>query len=241
MKKNLNIYDELNNIVEAMKTPVNIISISEVSGVSTVITDSVEIFNNLCEVLLLTNGMIVTINDINYQVSNVVNIPSVKSFDITEASAIAESEWSIGVNFQTGTSIEVNEILNSESGNLNRFPLMWLLPPANLDYNHLVLDFTVDLTIVFAHKSNDTDRTVSRINNNFNPIIQPLQALFNKWLQSSDYYHVFEFNGFGKPIDFDNSDFAFFGNADKTQSVITTLPTDAKQIEYSLNFKKQYD
>lgn len=240
MKKDLQIYDELSDVITALKTPIAINSIVELAGVSTINTTSVTIFDNLSDIVLLTEGMIVTLDDINYSVSNVINTPLVKSFDITAVDLVA-TEWNVAANFQTGSRQEINEILTSQSGNLNRFPLIWLLPETDLDGNHPVIDFSVSLNLVFAHKANNTDRTGKRIEYNFKPVIQPLQTLFNKWLQSSDFNYMFEFNGYGKPIDSQYSNLPFFGNEAKTEGVITTTDTDAKQINYNLNFKKQYE
>lgn len=240
MKKDLQISKEIQDVVTALTVVFAISSINEVDGVSTINTPSVTIFDDMSKVMVLQNGMIVTINSINYAVSNVVNLPGGKSFDITAIDLVA-TEWNVAANFQTGSRIEVNNIISSNSGSLNRFPLIWLLPTTNEDHDQELLDFTATVNVVFVYKSNATDRTEKRIENNFEPIMQPLLTLFNLWLQSSDFCHVFEFFGHGKPIDFEKSNFPFYGTSDHKKQVITSVSTDAIEVNYDLNFKKQFD
>lgn len=238
MKKDIQIYSELNDIVTALTGAIGIVSISDVDGVSTITTDSVTIFDNLGETVVLTSGMIVTLDSINYPVSNIVNKPGTKSFDIT-ATGLTATEWNVSANFQTAGRREINQILNQDSGDLDRFPLIWLLPPTNQDNDQNALDFTVTITLVFAHKANKTDRTVKRLEENFDPVIQPLLTLFNKWMTSSDFNYMLEFLGKGKPINYEKTNFAFYGNSDKTKSVLETT-TDAIEVSMDLSFKKQY-
>lgn len=243
MKQEIDIYTQLNDIVNAMKEAINIVSISAaVDGVQTIVVDTIVIFDNLSRVIKLTNGMIVTINSITYPVSNIIDIPAIKSFDIEATDLTIENEttYNIAANFQTGTLKEINEILNSEAGNEDRFPLIWLLPTADLDTNQIVLDFTASVTLVYAHKTDNSNRTTKSITNNFIPVLQPLRTLFEAWMQSSDFNYMLEFNGFGKPINGKESDIHFFGNDDKSKSIIDTVSTDAKRIVYELNFKKQF-
>lgn len=240
MKRQLFIPIEIKAIVTAMKVPFIINSIDEVDGVSTINVQTVIIFNNLDKVMALQEGMIVTIDDINYPVSNIINLPGGKSFDI-EATGLSAVEWNVAANFQTGSRYEVNQILDQNMSDLTRFPLIWLLPTTDKDKNQQVLDFIAKVNIVFAHKANDTDRTEKRIENNFDPIIQPLMALFNLWLQSSDFNYMLEFFGYDNPIEYEQSNFAFYGTDDQTKQVITSTATDAIEVNYQLNFKKQFE
>jgi len=239
MKKSLQITNELNDIITQMKVPFTISSIDEVDGVSTINTNSVTIFDNMNKVMILQEGMIITINNINYPVSNIVNLPGGKSFDI-EATDLTANEWNIAANYKPGTRKEINQILDQEASNLDRFPLVWLITPTSKpDKFEEYLDFTVDLVLVFAHKANKTDRTQKRIDENFSPVIQPLLDLFNLWLQSSQFSYMLEFFGHGKPIDYDMNNYAYYGVNGK--GVFASVSTDAIEVDYSLNFKKQYD
>jgi hypothetical protein len=187
----------------------------------------------------LKDGMIVTINNKNYQVSNVSHTPLADTFDITETNLVA-SEWAVAANYETGSRKEIHDILNRDSGQLNRFPLIWLIPSIGLNHDNVVIDFEADVNLVFAHKSNRTDFTETRYNNNIDPVIQPLITLFNLWLQSSDFNYMLEFNGHGQPIDYDKDIFAFYGTSDKVKDVLTES-TDAIEMSYNLQFKKQYE
>lgn len=239
MKKSLQITNELNDIITQMKVPFSISSIDEVDGVSTINTNSVTIFDNLGKVMILQEGMIITINDINYPVSNIVNLPGGKSFDIV-AEGLTSTEWNVAANYKPGTRREINKILSQNASNLDRFPLIWLITPTDKpDKFQEYLDFTIDLVLVFAHKANKTDRTQKRIDENFSPVIQPLLDLFNLWLQSSNFCYMLEFFGHGKPIDYDPKNFAYYGNNEK--GVFTSVSSDAIEVDYSLNFKKQYN
>ena len=239
MKKSLQITNELNDIITQMTLPFSISSINEVSGVSTINTESVTIFNNLDKTMILQEGMIITINDINYPVLNIVNLPGGKSFDI-EATNLTATEWNIAANYKPGTRREINQILSQDSSSLDRFPLIWLITPtAKPDKFQEYLDFTADLVLVFAHKANKTDRTQKRIDENISPVIQPLLDLFNLWMQSSDFNYMLEFFGNDKPIDYDFLNFAYYGNNEK--GVFTSISTDAIEVDYTLNFKKQFD
>lgn len=239
MKKNIYIYNELNDVIDAMKTTITINSISELEGVSTINTSSIKLFDNLEQTIDLTDGMIVTINSINYVVSNVTHTPIANTFDIAATNLVA-TEWNVAANFKTGSRTEINQILQQDSGNLNRFPLIWLLPPEQEDYDHPVHDFTAEISLVFAHKSNKTDRTTSRITNNFEPVLQPLMNLFLAWMLSSDFNYVFEFFGKEKPINYTKTNYPFYGTSDKTKEVLNTT-TDAIESTMQLTFKKQFE
>lgn len=238
MKKDIFIPQEINDVIVAMKSPINIISVVENSGVSTITTDTIRLFDDLSITFDLKEGIIVTIDEVNYPVSNVIHTPQADSFDVIGVN-IPESEWSIAAKFETASRIEINQILNQESGQLNRFPLIWLLPVGDLDKGNVTIDFEANIIMVFAHKANKTDRTYKRFNNNFEIVIQPLLTLFNLWLQSSDFNYMFEFNGRGKPIDRNVVNFPFYGTSDKTKEVLNTT-TDAIEVSYNLKFKNQY-
>ena len=239
MKKSLQITNELNDIITKMKVAVTINSITEDDGVSTINTESVTLFDNMDKVMILQEGMIITIDNINYPVSNIVNLPGGKSFDVI-GTGLPETEWNIAANYKASTRREVNQELTKEASNLDRFPLIWLITPeGKKDKFQEYLDFTVDLVLVFAHKANKTDRTQKRTDENISPVIQPLLDLFELWMQSSDFSYMLEFFGHGKPIDSDPINFAYYGNNNK--EVFTSISTDAIEVDYSLNFKKQFE
>lgn len=240
LKKEIQISTELEDIITAMKSPIGIISTSVIDGVTTIVTNSVTIFDNLCAVVLLTAEMIVTIGDTNYAVFNIINTPGVKSFDVTGI-GITSEEWNVAANFRTGTRTEINEILSQQRTDDNRrkrWPLIWYIYSDNRDKTNEKIDFSSTLNIAFAYNSNDTDKTSTRIDNSISPVLQPLLSLFLLWIQSSDFYYMFEFGGFGKALDLKTKNFPFYGASDKLENVLETS-TDAIEIEIELNFKKQ--
>ena len=238
MKKDIFVSKEINNVIDALATPINISSIVENSGVTTITTETIRLFDNLSITMDLKEGMIVSIGEINYPVQNVIHTPQFDSFDVV-GTGITASTWNVAAKFEVASRFEINQILQQESGQLNRFPLIWLLPVGALDKDNVVIDFQSPITMVFAHKANKTDRTSNRIDNNFELIIQPLVTLFNLWLKSSDFNYMLEYNGQGKSIDYDLSNFPFYGSPDKTKQVLNTT-TDAIEVSYDLKFKKQY-
>lgn len=238
MKKELNIYTELAGIANALKATFAITSISEAGGISTVTTESIRLFDNLSITQDLTDGMIITMDNVNYQVSNVTHTPQADTFDIS-ATGLTATEWNVAFNFQTGTRKEIIQILEEQSGNLNRFPLIWLLPPTDLDNDNEVYDFTASIVLSFAHKSEKTYRTTKSITENFIPILQPLISLYKKWLQSSDFSYMLEFFGHEKPLNYNNSDFAFYGTSNGNEVLNTT--SAAIELSINLTFKKQYE
>jgi hypothetical protein len=241
MKKDIQISNELNDVFEALKAPFNIVSITENSGISTIVTDTIRIFDNLCITMDLQDGMIVTIGDKNYQVDNVTHTPQEDSFTIAKT-GISGTEWNVAANFHSGGRTEINEILQQERTDNNkfkRFPLVWYIYRDDRDYDNEAIDFEAPVNLAFAYKSNETDKTVDRIDNNITPILQPLIKLFQLWIQSSDFYYLFEFNGHGRALDATTKNFPFYGITENRKNVLET-PSDAIELEINLKFKKQY-
>jgi len=244
-KKDLQISTELQKVFDALTFSIPILSIIENDGISTIMlnSDDVIIFDNLGKSMLLQNGMVVTLGLKNYVVSNVVHTPDFDSFDIEETglSVLTTPNWSIACNFQAGSRIEINAILKQEQADENRFkrfPLVWWIYSDEKDFFNETLDFKSTLNLAFAYKSNSTDRTTKRIDENITKIIQPLLRLFLLWLQSSEFYYMLEFYGYEKPIDYKTTNFPFYGNDNES---VLEVSSDAIEIELNLNFKKQYD
>lgn len=241
LKKELQISDELTDIVTALTATINIISISVTSGVSTIVTNSITIYNNSSKIMKLQSGMIVTMGLKNYQVSNIIDTPAIKSFDITGI-GITATDWNVSANFQTGTRTEINEILTQERTDNNRFkrfPLIWYIYNDERDNGTETIDFESTVNLAFAYKSNNTDKTTKRLDENVSPIIQPLLSLFLLWIQSTDFYYMFELGGFEKPLDEKINIFTFYGSSDKKKNVLETS-SDAIELMIDLKFKKQY-
>ena len=240
IKKDIQISTELGDIITSLTSVISITSISESSGVSTINTTSVIIFDNLSIKMQLQDNMIVTLGNINYQVSNVINTPTTKSFDIT-GTGLTATEWNVAANYHAGKLTEINEILIQERTDDNKFkrwPLIWYIYSDNRDYDNQVIDFESTVNIVFAYKSNITDKTITRIDNNINPILNPLLSLFLLWVQSSDFNYMIELGGRDKPFQSKTQNWPFYGSQSKKNVLETS--TDAIELEIDLKFKKQY-
>jgi len=241
-KKEIHIPNEINDIVTAMTQEFVISSISESGTTSTITTPSVRIFDNLSEIILLTTGMVITINSKNYIVSNIVLLVGSATFDIT-ATGLTATKWNVAASFKFGSRKEINQALQEETNNdskFKRFPLIWLFTPIEKDYDNTAIDFEAQIILSLAYKSNKTDRAQIRLDGNIKIILQPLLRLFLAYCKSSDFNYMFEFEGYGKPINYESQDFYFYGTSDKTKEVLNTS-TDAIEITFNLKFKKQFD
>jgi hypothetical protein len=97
----------------------------------------------------------------------------------------AYDEYIHKVNFVPGTPGEIEEVLTlmSQQGDpveYERYPLFALL--MSFPENHgLILgqDNTVELNILIARRSNNTDKTPDRYENNFKPVLYPV---YLEWL-----------------------------------------------------------
>jgi hypothetical protein len=247
MKKDIQISDELKDVFDKLKTPINIVSITPVDGVSTVIVDTIRVFDNLSTVYDLKDGMIVTIGTKNYQVSNVTHTVLVDSFTVA-AINVSGSTYNVAANFQSGSRAEINQILIEERTDDNKFkrwPLVWYIYNDDRDEDNQAIDFESTINLAFAYKIDDklnTNKlnTDKAIENSIAPIIQPLLTLFKLWIQSSDFIYMLEFNGHGRALNASSKNFPFYGITDSKKNVLESA-SNAIEYEITLKFKKQYD
>jgi len=232
-KKNLIISNELQDVVNKMTTAHDIVNLTDNGTNTTIITSSAYLFENY----LLKSGMIIEIDNVNYEVLSVAHTANNDLIEIKGILKVGTS-WSLAINYMTGTRIEVNQILQQESGNLDRFPLIWLLQPIETNFENQAVDFSADLVLVFAHKSNATDRASKRLNENINKVIQPLIDIFKLQLESNYFNYMIEREG-DKEIELKQNIFPFYGTSDKKKSVLNTF-TDAIEVQTQLKFKKQF-
>jgi len=245
MKKDIQISEELETVFNSLKTAINIISITPSGGISTIVVDTIRVFDNLCEVYDLKDGMFVTIGTKNYQVSNVTHTTLVDSFTV-EAINVSGSTYNIAANFQSGSRSEINQILlqqQTDDNKFKRWPLVWYIYNDDRDEDNQVIDFESTVNLVFAHKIDDklnsnklnTDRAIE---DSIAPIIQPLLTLFKMWIQSSDFNYMFEFHGYEKALNASSKNFPFYGTTEDLKNVLES-PTNAIEYEITLQFKKQ--
>ena len=239
IKKNINIAKEINTIVDAMQHEILITNIIESATSTTLEVETITIFDNLAIVFELQKGMIIEINEKNYEVANVQRNVSTDIILINSIN-ISGSSYKVAANFKAGSRIEINQILSKDADKLNRFPLIWLITPIEQNFkDEGNVDFESELNIVFAHKSNSTDRAYKRLEGNIDKIIHPLIKYFQLWLKSSDFNYIFEFYKYDENIDLKQTSFPFYGNDEKTKNVLNTF-TDAVEVSANLSFKKQY-
>jgi hypothetical protein len=239
MNRKLDIFEpvEIKKVIDFLKTEKNITNISESSGVSTITTDSLVLLADVIPIYL-KSGQIVTINDVNYTVSNVNHTN--KTFQIT-ASGLIATKWNLAINFQFGSRVEINEILaiqqNAPEMKSQRFPLIWLF--INEGRNHTILDsdFETSLKLAFVGLSKPEYKAQKRLDSTIIPVIQPLVSLFLATIQSPYFATVFSFEyGELKYTDYIRY---FYGASDKSEMVLSA-PTDAIELELDLTFQNQY-
>jgi len=246
MKRDIQISEALNDVFDTLKTSINITSITPLNGVSTIVTPTIVIFNNLSVTMNLKDGMVVTIGNNNYQVDNVIHTVTEDSFTVN-AINVSGSTWNVAANFKAGGRTEINQILLQERTDDNRFkrwPLVWYIYSDDRDENNQTIDFESTINLAFAYKmdsklNTNMLNTDKAIETSISPIIQPLLTLFKLWIQSSDFNYMFEFNGYGKALDASQKNFPFYGITENQKNVLET-ESNAIEYEIKLKFKKQY-
>lgn len=231
-------HEEIEAVFDFIKTEKNITHISEVSGVSTITSDSLVLLYDRVSIYLQA-GQIITINNVNYNVLSVNR--TLKQFTITATGLIA-TKWNLAVNYKFGSRIEVNELLTIESKDttekLKRFPLAWLIINEPEQSENLEFDHNSNIKLVIAHLTKPEYRADYRLDNVLKTVIQPLITLFLSTIQSPYFSDVFQFE-YGKLRQTKYNRF-FYGSSDKNEMVLSA-PTDAIEIEVDLTFQNQYN
>ena len=249
-KKTIYEPDEVKSIFTFLKAEKNIINITESGTVSTIYSDSLVLLQ-VQYPIYLKNGQIVTIDNVNYAVSN-VNLTN-KTFDINKTGLFHMStdlipvkvldvtKWNLACEFKFGSRPEINEILQLEVSDpakkLHRFPLVWLFINENRDHDNLEYSFKTGLKMSFVHLSKPEYKAEYRKENIFKPVLVPLVELFMEAIQSSHFSRVFAF-GYND-LNFNEYFRYFYGSADKNKMVLDS-PTDAIEIDFDVTFSNQY-
>jgi len=253
MNPPLTIYEveEIGKIITFMKSEKNILDITELNGISTITTDSLQfIFSHTS--IWLEVGQIITINKINYPVLS-VDLKA-KKFTIASTGLYTElavapftktilaTKWNLAINYLYGTRTEINTILKNAQSDpdkmLIRFPLIWLFVNNDKKYNPWDnIDFTSNMKFAIVHLSEKTYKAEDRLTKVFKPILQPLWELFLVTMTSPYFSHMLHFETLD--FNYDKYDRFFYGSADKKVDIFDST-TDAIEISIDLNFKKQY-
>jgi len=221
--------DEIEKIIDGITLTGDVTNVNEIFGITELT------ITNYTELLV---GMIITLDNINYQILSINNnVISISAIDITA------TNWSLAVNFLYGHRQEINEILTNKDNNqetkFKNFPLIWLDLDIEENKNtSTLIESEADIILVFVYKTKKEYRATTRLNDNFKLIIQPLLDLFIEKLNSDKFAPVFVKN-YGEILSYKKIDRYFYGSADKNKSVFKTL-TDAIEIKINLKFKKIY-
>jgi hypothetical protein len=230
-------YDQFKTVIDYLKTVKTIIGLSETDGITTISTDSLVLLSET-EPIYLQSGQIVTVNNINYVVSNVNQV--LKTFNITASNLIA-NQWNLAINYMAGSRIEINEILELQTTdpdkNFQRFPLIWLFINEKREHKNDDFDFTTNVKFAIVHTSDVESRYQQRLDTTIKLVINPLKTLFLESIHSSIFSKIFNYE-WGQ-LEYDEYIRPFYGSSDKNESVLTT-PTDAIELDFNIIFKNQY-
>lgn len=221
--------DEIKKIIDSITLSGDITNINEVGGISELtITNFQE----------LIAGMIIQINNKNYQILSINN--NVISINATDLTA---TEWALAINYLYGHRTEINEILTNKESNADtkfkNFPLIWLDLDIEEDKNtSTLIESESKIILVFVYKTKKEYTADIRLTDNFKLILQPLLDLFMLKLNNDEFTPMFV-KKYGETISYKKVDRYFYGSNDKNKSVFKTL-TDAIEIEIDLKFKKNF-
>jgi len=252
MNRKIDIYepDEIKAIFTFLKVEKTISNITESGSVSTIYSNTLKLLDIVDPIYLLT-GQIVTINNINYQVSN-VNLTN-NTFQITKTGlfhmstdlipvkVLDATKWNLAIDFKFGSRNEINEILAQENAdtakNLQRYPLAWLFINEARSHDSLEYDFKTSIKMAFVHLSKHEYRAEYRKENIFKKVLVPLERIFLEAIQSPYFSH--KFNWEYEKLNYSDYFRYFYGSSDKNQMVLDA-PTDAIEIDLDVIFQNQY-
>lgn len=236
-KKTIYEPDEVKAVFDFLKTAKTISNITEAVGISTITTNSL-ILLEIQYPVFLKNGQIVTINHVNYQVSNISYTN--RTFDI-EAIGLVATSWHLACEFKFGSRMEINQILDIESKDSDkrnmRYPFAWLFINESRNHDSLEYDFKTGLKMAFVHLSKAEYKAEYRKENIFKPVLVPLAEMFMEAIQSSYFSRVFSFEY--TELNYNEYFRYFYGSADKNKMVLNA-PTDAIEIDFDVIFQNQY-
>lgn len=254
MRESKTIYEveEIEDVIDYLRSEKNILDIAETSGISTISVSSLIILESY-KVISLKVGQIVTLNKINYPVLAIDE--KLKTFNISATGlfttllvspftkTLLVTKWNLALNYLYGTRMEINEILDNASKDpdqkLIRFPLVWMFVNNKRDHKmNTPFDFEASLQFAFVHLSKVKYRADDRLTYVFKPVLQPIVDLFLEALQSPYFAYMF-----WKDTDYLNyTDIYryFYGSSDKNMQVLDA-PTDAIELSLDLAFARQYN
>lgn len=140
------------------------------------------------------------------------------------------------INYVPGTEGEINEVLTQMSQQPSKDDKQWPLFALLMSFREdkgaeIGIDSMVDLNIIIAMRSNNTDKTPARYTNTFKPILYPIYLEFLNQLYLSGKFSISTPDN----IPHQKWDFPYY-NADKETNVFNSY-VDAIQIKIKLKIK----
>ena len=218
-------------VADGMRFGSSISSVSESGGVSTITTDNI---------YTLQNGMLIEVGNFVYPVSNIIRTGLTEwTFDIT-ATGITALTWQLALYYEFGRALEVGNTLEEtkqDPTNKNkRFPLMWLLTDIEKDFDTIdAADYRATVIIGFIYISEDNLKAGQRLDNKFEPILDPLVELFKDKIQNSTLKRYFVWPLDGSKIKIKQTDKFKYGSVDGNRNVFNDI-TDAIELTIDLYF-----
>ena len=200
--------EEIEKVVNFMKTEKNITNITENSGIYTIYSDSLILLREN-ENIYLSTGQIITINGIDYKTLS-VNL-NAKTFTITKEVALFHmstdpipvkvldaTKWKLTINYLYGSRIEINQRLKAIGQGADKyatkFPLIWQFINNDQSINeHENIDIKTECKFAIVNSTDKNYLAPQRKDYNFKPIIDPLLIVFKKTLESCYFNKTFFF------------------------------------------------
>lgn len=222
--------DVFQDIVNFMIFGSSIANISESSGISTISTN---------KIFTLKNGMLVEIGNNVYPISNITtNGINDYSFDITAVDIISSS-WKLALYYEFGRALEVGNTLKDQKDdpvNKNkRFPLMWLL--TDIEKTTTEKGYKAEIILGFIYLSEKNLKAKQRVDDNFEPILDPLVKLFKNTVNQSVGSRYFNIP-YGEIREFNDTDKFKYGSIAGNAHIFNDI-TDAIQLTVNFNFVNQ--
>jgi len=223
--------DVFQDIRDLMVFGSSISDVTELEGVSTITTDNI---------YTLEDGMLVEIGNLVYSVSSILRTGLNEwTFDVTGVN-ITDVTWQLALYYEFGRALEVgNTLVEKKDDPVNknkRFPLMWLLTDIEKKEIELPGDYEADIVIAFIYLSEANLRASKRIDTNFEPILDPLVALFETTIRTSPGSRNF-LKPYGEIIEISKTDKFKYGSVDGNRHIFNDI-SDAIELNMNLKFFK---
>ncbi len=219
-------------IYDLMRFGTTITSISEVNNVATITTGNL---------YTLQNGMLVEINNKVYSISNITTIQYGQyTFDITTRgnTALVATSWQLALYYEYGRALEIQSTIKDKkqdpTNRNKRFPMMWLLTDIGQDTS-FEYGYESNIVLAFVYLSEQNLKAKKRIENNMQPIIDPLITLFRNTMTSSPGSRHFYYPLGEERLSGVQTDKFKYGSIANNRHVFDDI-TDAIELNFTIRF-----